>query len=104
ACSLVEGTGRRNHHPRGCGVALEVVSHCPGPQGSSPELLRNNVGLELTIEIRTYLSRYKYPQDCRQDEGRCFKALPPWLCLFREPGQNIHLPMSKKKQASLESS
>src|SRR5215510_8989633 len=54
------------------------------------------VGLELTIEIRTYLSRYKYPQDCRQDEGRCFKALPPWLCLFREPGQNIHLPMSKK--------
>jgi hypothetical protein len=28
-------------------VALEVVSHCPGLQGSSTELLRNNVGLGL---------------------------------------------------------
>src|SRR5262245_56260065 len=43
--------GRRNHHPRGCGVALELVSHCPGLQGSSPELLRNNVGLGLRASI-----------------------------------------------------
>jgi len=49
---LVEGTGRRNHHPRGCGVALEVVSHCPGLQGSSPELLRHNVGLGFTVPGR----------------------------------------------------
>jgi hypothetical protein len=28
-------------------MALEVVSHCPGLQGSSTELLRNNVGLGL---------------------------------------------------------
>src|SRR5215510_4391401 len=41
--------GRRNHHLRGCGVALEVVSYCPGLQGSSPELLRNNVGLGLIV-------------------------------------------------------
>src|SRR5262249_16044489 len=49
--------GRRNHHPRGCGVALKVVSHCPGLEGSSPELLRNNValGLKLTSEITSIL-------------------------------------------------
>src|SRR5262249_51983202 len=46
----MEGTGPRNHHPRGCGVVLEAVSYCPGLQGSSPELLRNNVGLGLTKE------------------------------------------------------
>src|SRR5215813_8466096 len=34
------------------------------------------VGLGLTIEIQTYLSRYKYPKDCRQDEG---DALTPCL-------------------------
>src|SRR5215510_13982243 len=51
--------GRRNHHPRGCGVALKVVSHCPGLEGSSPELLRNNValGLKLTSEITSILIR-----------------------------------------------
>jgi hypothetical protein len=39
--------GSQESSPSGCGVALEVVSHCPGLQGSSTELLRNNVGLGL---------------------------------------------------------
>ena len=48
--------GRRNHHPRGWEAILGVVSHCPGLQ-SSPELLRNNVGLglKLTSEITSIL-------------------------------------------------
>src|SRR5215831_1567759 len=53
--------GRRNHHPRGCGVALRGSSHCPGLQGSSPKLFRNDVGLglKLTSEITyTRLSEF----------------------------------------------
>src|SRR5262249_43624298 len=61
-CSLVEGTGRGNHHPRGCGVALEVLSHCPWLQGSSPELLRNNVGLGLNLGCNRHVFKSRREQ------------------------------------------
>jgi hypothetical protein len=44
--------GSQESSPSGMwSVALEVVSHCPGLQGSSTEPLRNNVGLGLTAVL-----------------------------------------------------
>jgi hypothetical protein len=43
--------GSQESSPSGMWSALEVVSHCPGLQGSSTELLRNNVGLGLRLGL-----------------------------------------------------
>src|SRR5262249_5627363 len=87
----------KNHHPRGCGVALEVVSHCPGLQGSSPELLRNNVGLGLVVfgftKVKSlYLSFSVLPA------GGGLRSLQPWesSCLF-SPLTSLPRPSRKSR-------